>query len=205
MNKNIYIQKGVKKIYNNDRDNVLYVTQFPMDVKDRNGYCIDSRGANSFFYVIDDNSGYRLIECNKDRDINKYISYDELDRGYIRLDEFIKDGKFIGREFRRISSVITYYGVDKDNARIIDNRYLDIDCYNNKYIVLYENDNTFLVKYMYGTKGWYGIIDCRYTQDKMYEFIGDTYVEYMNRDKVYLEILEQIDSHSNKYIKIKHK
>ena len=203
MDKNIYIQKGVKKIYCNDIDNVLYVSEFDMDVRDRDGYCIDSRNVDSFFCVNIDNDKCRMFSFNDNTIKERYISLDELDRGYISLFDFIKEGKFIGREFRRISPMITYYGVDGDNARIIDNRYLDMDCYDSKYIVLYEKDNTFLVKYMYSNKGLYVIIDCRYIQDGMYEFIGDVYVEYMDREKVYLDIVKQLDSYCENDIKKK--
>ena len=141
MDRNVYIQKGVKKIYNDDKDNILYVTDFDMDVRKRDGYCIDSRNVDSFFYGYRENDGYRMSLCDSDIFSDRKISFDELDRGYIRLDEFIRDGKFIGREFRRLCPVITYYGVDEDYSRIIDNRYLKIDGYNNKYIVLYRKDN----------------------------------------------------------------
>lgn len=198
---NIYIQKGVKKIYNDDRDNVLYVTKFDMDVRDRNGYCIDSRNVDSFFYGDIDGDMCRMLSLSENMVKERYISLDELDRGYIRLDKFIMDGKFVGREFRRISPVITYYGIDKDDSKIIDNRYLKIDDYDNKYIVLYEKDNTFLVKYVYGNKVLYGIIDCRYIQDGNYEFIGDIYLEYMDREKVYLDIVKQMDSYCKNDIK----
>ena len=203
MDKGIYIQKGVKKIYSNDRDKIMYVIEYDMDVRNRDGYCIDSRNVDCFYIGYKEKDGYRMNSLNDIRVRYWYISFDELDKGYIRLDEFIKNGKFIGREFRRISPLITYYGVDSDNSRIIDNRYLKIDDYDNKYIVLYEKDNTFLVKYVYGNKGWYGIIDCRYIQDGNYEFIGDIYLEYMDREKVYLDIVKQIDDYCKRNIKKK--
>ena len=188
MDKSVYIQKGVKKIYNNDIDNVIYVCEFDIDVRNRDGYCIDSRNIDSFFYGYRDNDRYRIVSLNENSISDRYISLDELNRGYISLDEFINEGRFIGREFRRLSSVVTYYGVDLDCSRMIDNKYLNIDEYDNKYIVLYELDNTFLVRYMYGNREWYGIVDCRYIQDGNYEFIGDVYLEYMDREKVYLDI-----------------
>ena len=198
---NIYIQKGVKKIYNDDRDNVLYADEYDIDVRNRDGYCIDSRNVDSFFYGDIDGDMCRMLSLSENMVKERYISLDELDRGYIRLDKFIMDGKFIGREFRRVSSVITYYGIDKDDSKIIDNRYLKIDDYDNKYIVLYEKDNTFLVKYVYGNKVLYGIIDCRYIQDGNYEFIGDIYEEYINREKVYLDIVKQMDIYCKNDIK----
>lgn len=203
MDKSIYIQNGVKKIYNNDRDNVLYVTEFDMDVRNRNGYCIDSRNVDCFFYGYREEKCYRIVSLNENIVVKKYISLDELDRGYISLYDFINDGLFIGREFRRISPVIIYYGIGNNNSRIIDNRYLKIDDYDNKYIVLYEKDNTFLVKCMYGNKGLYGIVDCRYIQDGNYEFIGDVYEEYMDREKIYLDIVKQIDIKCKNNIKKK--
>ena len=201
MDKGIYIQKGVKKVYNDDRDNILYVSEFDMDIRNRNGYCIDSRYVDSFFYGYRENDGYRMIFLNENIISERFVTYDELNKGYINLYDFINEGKFIGREFRRLCPVITYCGVDGDNSRIIDNRYLKIDGYDNKYIVLYVNNNTFLIKYMYGNKELYGIVDCRYIQDNNYEFLGDIYLEYMDREKFYLDIVNQIDSYYDSYIK----
>jgi len=203
MDRDIYIQKGVRKVYNNDRDNVLYVSEFDMDVRNRNGYCIDSRNVDCFFYGYRENDGYRIGLFDNDIISDRIITFDELDRGYIRLDEFIRYGRFIGREFRRLCPVITYYGTDRDCFKVVDNRYLEIDGYNNRCIVLYEMNSVFLVKYVYGKNDMYGIIDCRYIQDGNYEFIGDVYLEYMDRDRVYFEIVEQIDRYSKGDSKIK--
>ena len=199
----IYIQKGVRKVYYNKDIRDDYVVEFSNDVRNRDSYCIDSRGADSFFYVVEDTDGYRLIECNKDIGVNRYISLNELNYGYIKLSDFLRDAKYIGRGFKRIEPVITYYGTDIDICRIIDNMYLEIDGYDNKYIVLYEKDNIFLVKYMFGYNEWYSIIDCRYIQDGNYQFYGKVYEEYKNIDRVYLEIMEQINSFSKKEDKIR--
>ena len=203
MDKGIYIQKGVKKVYNDDRDNILYVSEFDMDIRNRNGYCIDSRYVDCFFYGYRENDGYRMVSLNENIISESFVTYDELNKGYINLYDFINEGKFIGREFRRLCPVITYYGIDGDNSRIIDNRYLKIDGYDNKYIVLYENNNTFLIKYMYGNKKLYGIVDCRYIQDGMYEFIGNVYEEYMDRENVYEDIVKQLDIYCKNDIKKK--
>lgn len=201
-NYDIYIQRGIRKINysGSNKDKVEYVNEFIIDENDNIKFCIDSRGIDSFFYVIEVFAGYRLIECNKYNGINRYISKDELNRGYIKLDDFIKEGKFIGREFRRIEPVITYYGTGTNKCRIIDNRYLDLNQYGYKdvkYIVLYEKDNVFLAKFIYFDKEYYGIVDCRYIQDRMYKFIGNVYDEYRDRERVYLEIVEQINKDYN--------
>lgn len=205
MNRDLYIQKGVRKVYNNDRDNVLYVTEFDIDVRNRDGYCIDSRYVDCFFNGYRENDGYRMSVCNSERDNDRIISFDELDRGYIRLDEFIRYGEFIGREFRRLCPVITYYGIDGDYSRIVDNRYLKIDGYNNKCIVLYRKDHVFLVKNIYGKHELYDIVDCRYIQDGNYEFLGPIYEEYMDREKIYLDIVKEIDGYSKKKVKVRYR
>ena len=140
---------------------------------------------------------------DRDRYIDRYISLDELNNGYIKLSDFIKNARFIGREFKRIGPGITYYGIDRDMAKIRDSRYLEIDeyGYDDKYIVLYEKDNTFKVRYICGNSRWYGIVDCIYIQDGMYKFIGPVYEEYRDKEKVYLEIVEQIDSYTKKNVK----
>lgn len=197
----IYIQKGVRKIsYKNnyDKHKIEYITEFINNNRNDNSYCIDSRGIDSFFYGFEVFAGYRIVEYNKDNAIDRYITLDELNNGYIKLFDFIMASKFIGREFIRTEPVITYYNTKEGTTKIIDNRYLKKEQYgyNDKHIVLYEKDNTFLVKYIYQNNECYGIVDCRYIQDGKYEFIGNVYEEYKDRNTIYLDIIKQIENHN---------
>lgn len=189
----VYIQRGVKKVYNNGY--FEYVSDFSMNIDDRDGYCIDSRGVNSFFYKIDGEC--RFVECNSNISYDRYVSLNEIKSGYINLYDFIDNGIFVGREFIRTVPVITY--LNKDNI-FKDNAYL---CSESKYIVLYAKDNMFLAKYIYGNYEEYCIIDCRYVNDGMYKFIGDVYEEYMDKEMVCLEIFKQIDDYCEKKSKVK--
>lgn len=192
---NIYIQKGVRKRYYSEFKEDEYVFEYPLNIGDRDGYCIDTRGVDSFFFVISEEGRYRLIEIDKYDNLNRgikrdYISINELNKGYIKLSEFIKEAEYVGREFRRTVPVITYC----NNTSIKDNSYLDRYGFeNNKHIVLYMKDNTCLVKYMCSYGSGYCIIDCRYIQDSNYEFIGSIYEEYRDRLKVYFDVLKEIN------------
>ena len=191
MDSNIYIQKGVKKIYNDNSLGVEYVSEFPLNISDRDGYCIDSRGVDSFFYRI--NGG--LMECNSNIPYVRYVSLEDIDNGYISLFKFINEGLFIGREFIRTSPMITYI----DGYKIKDNAYL---CSDSKYIVIYAMNNIFLAKYICGNNEEYCIIDCRYINDGMYGFVGDVYEEYSDRYRVYFEIVKQIGDYCKEKSKV---
>lgn len=190
-NGEIYIQIGVRKQYNEKNNNgvmVEYVTEFSRNISDRDSYCIDSRGVDSFFYKFGD----KLMECNRNIPYDRYISFDELDNGYIELFDFINGSVFIGREFIRLEPVITYLN---NECKMNDKAYL---CSDSKYIVLYAKDNVFLAKYICGRYEEYCIIDCRYITDGMYKFIGNVYDEYSDRGKVYLEIVNQVKEYIEK-------
>ena len=68
-------------------------------------------------------------------------------------------------------------------------------------IIICKKDNMFLVKYISRYGEIYKIIDCSYVCDGNYEFYGDVYEEYMDRDMVYSEIIKQIDSYNKKCVK----
>jgi len=145
------------------------------------------------------------------------VSLDDINKRFIKLYDFIKDAKFIGREFRRIQPVCRYSkyksisngfvrGIRRlmlvpNNCGIIeDSSYME-SYDNSKNIVLYMKDNMLLVKYISRYGEFYKIIDCSYVCDGNYEFIGDVYLEYMDRDRVYSEIVEQINGYNMKDVK----
>ena len=64
-------------------------------------------------------------------------------------------------------------------------------------IALYCTQDLFLVKSTdYNTSPKYRLVVGRYTLDKKYEFLGPVHEEYRDRDKVYNEILAQINEYN---------
>lgn len=65
-----------------------------------------------------------------------------------------------------------------------------------KYIVLYATQELFLIKRKDRILGEeYALINSRYTLDGNYEFFGPVYGEYRDTNKVYTEILEQVNGY----------
>lgn len=203
----ILIQKGVRKVYHKDKQNrdkcIEYVNNFTLDATNRDNYYIDSSGVDNFFQIYFDDDRYILYQYDKfgkSFEVDS-ISLEEINKGYIKLSDFLRNANYVGKKFRRTAPLITYYGTDEVKYRMKDNSYLDVDDYEN--IVLYSMDNIFLVKCISCFGEIYKIIGCNYIIDGNYEFYGDIYEEYNNRDKIYLEIVKQIDDWSKKLNKMR--
>lgn len=198
----IFIQRGARKVYHNNTDmQDEYVIEYSLDIMDRNNYCIDTRGVDSFYQIFFDEEQFKFYQYRSDV-YDKYfevgnISLEKINEGYIRLVDFLKEAVFVGREFKRILPVITYYGTNNIKYSMKDNAYLDVDDIG-KNIVLCMKDNIFLVKHISRFGEEYRIIGCNYIFDGNYEFYGDVYEEYKNMDRVYLEIIEQINNFGKK-------
>lgn len=122
---------------------------------------------------------------------NSYSSFDELNKNFIRLSDFLKIAKFVGREFKRNKPIKDYAGEDDNSFRqIIDNR--------TKYIVLYATQELFLIKRVDKYRDKYALINSRYTLDGNYEFFGPVYEEYRDTKKVYSEIFNQVSEQMKK-------
>lgn len=68
------------------------------------------------------------------------------------------------------------------------------------YIVLYATRDLFLIKRINNifVKEKYDLIDSRYTLYGNYEFFGPVYEEYKDTNKVYKEILEQVNGYNKR-------
>lgn len=191
------------------------------------GSYIDVNGAASIYQLCGyDLNGFKINQYN----INKRevfeldnVSLDELNKRFIRLSDYLKDALFVGREFRRIQPSYRYSKcenvddfllslfsgrnywkrreiIKREYSVIEDISFIGIDKYS-KNIVLYMKDNIFLVKYTGRFGEGYRIIDCSYTWDGNYEFYGDVYEEYSDRNKVYSEIVKQLKDYDSKFDK----
>lgn len=171
--------------------------------------CIDNSGVSDIYQLYGyDIGGYQINQyaCYGSIILElENMSLDEINKRFIKLSDYLRDAQFVGREFRRIQPVYRYskFRIDTIRGRIdrtrnyntITDRSFMSDC-DSKHIVLYMKDNIFLVKDISCLGEFYRIIAGDYTYDGNYEFYGDVYEEYNDRDKVYLEIMEQIDSYN---------
>ena len=68
------------------------------------------------------------------------------------------------------------------------------------YTVLYATRDLFLIKRINNIFGKekYDLINSRYTLDGNYEFFGPIYEEYRDTNKVYREILEQVNGYNKR-------
>jgi len=218
----IFLQRGVKRVFR-ENGKIIRIDYINDDLVIGDNNYIDRGGADDIYQLYGyDMNGFKINQYSTDG-ILVYeivnVSLDDINKRFIKLYDFIKDAKFIGREFRRIQPVCRYSkyksisngfvrGIRRlmlvpNNCGIIeDSSYME-SYDNSKNIVLYMKDNMLLVKYISRYGEFYKIIDCSYVCDGNYEFIGDVYLEYMDRDRVYFEIVEQIDRYSKGDSKIK--
>ena len=219
----IFLQRGVKRVFR-ENGKIICIDYINDDLVNGDNNYIERSGADDIYQLYGyDMNGFKMNQYSTYGDLVfeiENISLDELNKRFIKLSDFIRDAKFVGREFRRIQPVCRYskYKVvsngsfrginrrtlicDRKSNIITDRSFMDLDG-NVKNIVLYMKDNMFLVKCITRFEEFYRIIDCSYVCDGNYEFIGNVYKEYMDRDKVYLEIVKQIDSYNKKCVKTK--
>lgn len=216
----IFLQRGVKRVFR-ENGQIIHIDYINDDSVNGDNFCIDRSGADDIYQLYGyDMNGFKMNQYSTDGilvyELEK-MSLDDINKRFIKLSDFIKDGKFVGREFRRTQPVCRYskyksvyngyvggirrlMSVPNSCGVIKDRSYME-SYENSKNIVLYVKDNMFLVKYINRYGEIYKIIDCSYVCDGNYEFYGDVYEEYMDRDMVYSEIVSQIDSYNRKCVK----
>lgn len=216
----IFLQKGVKRVFR-ENGQIVYIDYIKDNLVPSDNSYIDRSGADDIYQLYGyDMNGFKMNQYSTYGDLVYELdnmSLDDINKRFIKLSDFIKDAKFIGREFRRIRPVCRYSkyksvsngfvrGIRRltfvpNNCGIIEDRSYMENYENNKNIVLYMKDNMFLVKYISRYGEIYKIIDCSYVCDGNYEFYGGVYEEYRDRDRVYSEVVNQIDSYNKKCVK----
>ena len=155
----------------------------------------DYSGTCSFWQLFTDGNEYTLYECETSLAIIKeYNSQQKLNNDFIKLSEFLKKATFVGRHFNRTKSITTTTGkVDRSYMKI------NLGVHETEYIVLYATQDLFLIKSIDRILGEkYALINSRYTLDGNYEFFGPVYEEYRDTNKVYKEILEQVNGYNKR-------
>ena len=130
--------------------------------------------------------------------IRDYNKREELAKDFIKLSDFLNIATFVGRQFIRTSHRLTLNGkVDKSFMPSNESSSKE------KYIVLYAMQDLFLIRVVDDplTSDRYELINSKYTIDGNYKFIGKTYPEYKDKQKVYIEIFEQLTGNPPKKIK----
>ncbi len=152
---------------------------------------LDYSGTHSFWKVFTDGETFEMVNCEVPYLKRSYSSLNELNKNFIRLSDFLKIAKFVGREFKRNKPIKDYAGLDDNSFRQTkDNR--------TKYIVLYATKELFLIKRIDNLSDEYALINSRYTLDGNYEFFGPVYEEYRDTKKVYSEIFNQVSEQMKK-------
>lgn len=151
----------------------------------------DYWGTDSFWKMFTDGETFEMLECRQPYLKKSYSSFDELNKNFIRLSDFLKIAKFVGREFKRNKPIKDYAGED-------DNRYCLLKNDGTKYVVLYATQELFLIKWINNLFDEYALIKSRYTSDGNYEFFGPVHEEYRDTKKVYSEIFNQVSEQMKK-------
>ena len=216
----LFIQRGVQKVFK-ENGQIVRIDYIKGDLVNGDNFYIDRSDADDIYQLYGyDMNGFKLNQYTTYGDLVfeiENVSLDDINKRFIKLSDFINDAKFIGREFRRTQPVCRYSKyksvsnvfvrgirrftlVPNDCGVITDRSYME-SYDNSKNIVLYVKNNTFLVKYISRSDDVYKIIHSGYVWDGNYEFMGEVYEEYMDRDRVYSEIFEQINSYNKKDVK----
>lgn len=218
----LFIKKGCDRIIKEDRE-IKYLDDC---VVMENGYFIDNCLMDYIYQLCGyDIDGYKINQiCNYGITCEFYgLSLEDINKRFIKLFDFLNDSKFVGREFRRTKPIYRYSNVFINTGFvrgigrtmigpkkiIADSSFMDSIQDSSKIIILYMKDNILLAKKIENNnflEDKYMIIGYNYTMDGNYEFIGDVYEEYRDRNMVYSEIVEQINNYNKKkYVKARKK
>ena len=146
----------------------------------------DYSGLNNFWQVTVDNNEIVMSMCSNHNIEKRYNTEAEMKKDFIKLSTFLKKSTFIGKEFIRTKPMTLSNGKEDKSFMA--------PTFGGKYIVLFATQELFLAKRtgFVGHQDSYVLIEQRYISDGNYKFVGKTYNEYRDINKVYSEIKEQI-------------
>lgn len=156
-------------------------------------------GTNTFWQLYTKDGKHIIMKSNEPHPLIKdYDNLKDLSKDFIKLSDFLNISTFVGREFIRTSHRITLNGKVDKSFMSSNNTFT-----NEKYIVLYAMQDLFLIRVVDDplTPDRYELINSKYTLDGNYKFIGKTYSEYKDKQKVYTDILSQLNPNIKKKIK----
>lgn len=183
INGGLFLRKNPNKHYFKEQD--FTNPEFGIRLKENIDY-----SKMSVFWQLDVNNEKELkVRACEDYNYNveaSYTSITDLKKDYVSLFEFLERATFVGRQFKRTEPSYSSTGH-------IDVSFMDSE----EHIALYCSQDLFLVKSTdYNASPKYRLVVGRYTLDGKYEFLGPVHEEYRDRDKVYNEILAQINEYN---------
>ncbi len=161
------------------------------------GNQLDYRYTDKFFQLFTpDGNTFTLTPCELAGFIpqaKEYHSKEKLANDFIKLSDFLNKATFVGKEFKRTKPITLTSGRLDRNYMINNSR--------TKYIILYAMQDLFLAKRIDTLNpkcitSRYILINSLYTLDGKYEFFGPIHEEYRDKNKVYSEILKQVNKYN---------
>ena len=182
---------GDKEMYLSNEIEV-YMSDFVYT--DINDYNKDyEKNMNMYYRNVCHNTNYAnyssgfLTKNDVDNELSKKYNYGVVEEDFISLEDFVKNGKLVGKNFVRTESVSNIY---KDFSEEVINKYRDnsvvaiieyIDKYGLKWYLTYNENNNM-----------YELITPMYTKDKKYKLYGDKVVEFFDKNKIINDIENQL-------------
>ena len=156
--------------------------------EDKKNNKYDYSGLSDFWFLNYDGNDF-ILTPNTNYFKTNYTTEEALNNDFIKLSEFLKRAKFVGREFKR--------------TKPLPNNYSFCQTVNDgvKHIVLYATNELFLARRtgFIGHPDAYILIEKRYIEDGNYAFFGPIHNEYNNTIKIYNDIREQLKSTNKEY------
>ena len=140
--------------------------------------------ANVIELAVENHSHFWMKNNFQER---KYNGIEEMKRIYMKLSEFLNESSFIGKEFVRTIPIRMNGMLDTSYTSPLKE----------KNIVIYAKNDLFLaVKRKIEQDKLierYTLINSNYIKDRNYEFYGNIYPEYKDKNKVYKLIRRQLE------------
>ena len=143
---------------------------------------IDYSGCDSFWILLTDGNYSALVQKSNPNNIKLFNN--NPDNKFIRLYDYLVSSTYVGMYFRRVKPLV--YRNDKDYS------FVNPDYYN--YLVLYANDDLFLIKELREEE--YFLLERKYFKDGNYELYGHIDEEY-GIERIYKEIINQLSKNKS--------
>lgn len=156
--------------------------------KDKKNNKYDYSGLSDFWFLYYDGDEF-ILTPNANFTKTNYTTEKTLNNDFIKLSEFLKRSKFVGREFKRTKPLPN------------DNSFCQTVNDGVKHIILYAMNELFLARRtgFIGHPDAYILINKKYIEDGNYTFFGPIHNEYNDPIKIYNDIREQLKSTNKEY------
>lgn len=117
----------------------------------------------------------------------------ELKEKYIRLVDFLKEAKYVGKIFVRKKPIT----IDIGNMKLSDTSYM------NDYLdkSIYVTDYAMLMRCSSDGTSYFEMINLQYINDNDYIFIGNEDKQYQDKKETYKKIIDEIEDRYQNYKK----